>query len=132
MYLTTSAATLIAIKCHELNRAYCEAIGDTSQVSWANAPQWQKDSAINGVNYHADNIAKGIDITPEQSHINWLGEKIATGWKYGEVKDVEKKEHPCCIPYSELPLEQRVKDVLFKQCIVNELKDIMSNLTSNT
>ncbi len=34
---------------HETNRAYCETIGDFSQPSWGNAPDWQKDSAIGGV-----------------------------------------------------------------------------------
>ena len=131
MYLTNVQALSIAIKCHELNKAYCEAIGDNSQVSWANAEQWQRDSAINGVNYHADIIAKGIDVTPEQSHQNWFAEKERTGWKYGKVKDVVKKEHPCFVNYWELPLEQRIKDILFKQCVLNEVKEIQRKLTVN-
>jgi hypothetical protein len=92
---------------HEVNRAYCIAIGDTSQPPWENAPAWQRESAINGV--------KGAlaGATPEQSHESWLQEKAATGWKFGLVKDPEKKEHPCFVPYSLLPKEQRQKDVLF-------------------
>src|SRR5437879_1359495 len=39
----------VAKICHEANRAYCETIGDNSQPTWEKAPQWQKDSAINGV-----------------------------------------------------------------------------------
>ena len=27
----------------------------------------------------------------------------ADGWKYGPVKDPEKKEHPCFVPYDDLP-----------------------------
>jgi len=42
----------IAEVCHEVNRAYREALGDTSQVSWLEAPQWQRDSAIAGVKFH--------------------------------------------------------------------------------
>lgn len=34
----------IAQVAHEINKAYCEAIGDNSQVSWENAPERQKDS----------------------------------------------------------------------------------------
>ena len=49
----------------------------------------------------------------KQSHESWLAEKRATGWKYGPVKDPEKKEHPCCVPYAELPAAQQAKDRLF-------------------
>jgi hypothetical protein len=92
---------------HEANRAYCIAIGDTSQPSWDDAPQWQKDSAINGV----DGVLKGN--TPHESHVSWLAEKERTGWKYGPVKDPEKKEHPCFVAYDQLPPEQRQKDAVF-------------------
>jgi len=40
-------------------------------------------------------------------------DKLKDGWKHGPVKDPEKKEHPCLIPYDELPKEQQVKDHLF-------------------
>ena len=95
--------------CHEVNKAYCEAIGDHSQVSWNEAPEWQQDSAINGVIFHLNNP----DANPEDSHNNWWKQKIADGWQYGPVKDAEKKEHPCMVPYNELPIDQRVKDHLF-------------------
>lgn len=100
---------LIARVAHETNRAYCESIIDFSQIPWDGAPQWQKDSAINGVQFHIDNPEAGCS----GSHENWLKVKYAEGWKYGEVKDAEKKEHPCCVPYDELPAEQKVKDALF-------------------
>lgn len=99
----------IAEVAHETNKAYCETIGDDSQMHWDLAPTWQKDSAINGVNFHLNNP----DSQPQDSHENWLKEKYADGWKYGEVKDVGKKEHPCCVPYDKLPVKQRVKDSLF-------------------
>ena len=35
---------------HEMNRLFCEANGDTSQTIWVNAPAWQRESAIRGVN----------------------------------------------------------------------------------
>lgn len=108
----------IASIVHEANRALCEVLGDFTQYPWRNAEQWQKDSAVNGV----QGILDGTITTPEQSHESWLAEKAATGWKYGPVKDVPKKEHPCFVPYAELPPEQRKKDALFF-AIVNALKD---------
>jgi len=100
----------IAQVCHEANRAYCRTIGDESQPTWADAPQWQKDSVILGVRFALENPDAG----PSHSHESWLAEKEAAGWKYGPVKDAEKKEHPCFVPYDKLPLEQRRKDHLFQ------------------
>lgn len=108
---------IIARVCHEANRAYCQSIGDDSQVPWNDAPQWQKDSAIRGVLFHMTNP----DATPENSHESWLEEKRANGWTYGEVKDAEKKTHPCFRPYAELPQEQRSKDYIFR-AIVHAMK----------
>lgn len=104
----------IARVCHEVNRAYCASTGDTSQPPWEQAPEWARTSAMNGVRA----IQGGTVRTPEESHESWLAEKRATGWRYGPVKDQEKKEHPCFLPYSELPPEQRVKDHLFRAVVV--------------
>jgi len=93
---------------HQVNKVYCESTGDMSQPDWYSAPKWQRDSAIAGVEFH---LAEPR--TPEESHESWLAHKEADGWVYGDVKDPEKKEHPCMRPYSELPEEQRAKDHLF-------------------
>lgn len=103
----------IAIVCHEANRAYCKTIGDNSQKTWQDAPQWQKDSAIKGVEFCINNP----DAPPSANHESWLKEKEDTGWKYGSVKDTDKKEHPCFVPYDQLPTEQKKKDVLFKAIV---------------
>lgn len=95
--------------CHEANRAYCAAIGDHSQPAWDDAPEWQRDSARNGVVFHFENPDDG----PAGSHENWMKVKEADGWVYGPVKDPEAKTHPCMVPYSELPREQRLKDYIF-------------------
>lgn len=92
---------------HEINRAYCIALGDESQPPWESAPDWQKSSARNGV------VGALAGNTPEQSHESWLAEKRATGWTYGPFKDPGKKQHPCFVPYTELPAAQQKKDALF-------------------
>ena len=99
----------IAMVAHEINRAYCEATGDPSQVPWCEAPEWQRDSAIAGVRAALDNPS----MTPEDSHKGWMAHKKAEGWVYGPRKDPEKKQHPCMVPYDQLPEHQRVKDYLF-------------------
>lgn len=107
----------VAQVAHEINKAYCESIGDNSQNNWENSPEWQRNSAINGVKFHLSNP----NSKPSDSHESWLKQKEEEGWKYGEVKNPEKKEHPCFVPYEQLPVEQRSKDYLFKQ-VVESLK----------
>jgi hypothetical protein len=103
----------VAKVCHEANRAFCETLGDNSQPSWETAPEWQKDSARNGVKFHFAAIATGVEPSPSASHESWLKQKYTEGWKYGPVKDVDKKEHPCFMAYDKLPLDQRRKDYIF-------------------
>lgn len=99
----------VAQLCHEANRAYCAAMGDLSHLPWDQAPEWQRDSAMKGVQAHYSSGG----MTPEESHGAWLIEKQRTGWVYGMVKNPEKKEHPCMVPYVDLPVEQRAKDFIF-------------------
>lgn len=100
----------VARICHNVNRAYCQSLGDDSQPEWDAAPEWHRESLCKGVQFHYEHP----EATFEDSHNKWLEEKRAAGWKYGPVKDVEKKEHPCFMPYSELPDPQKTKDALFK------------------
>lgn len=104
---------MIAQVCHEANRAYCRIIGDYSQQPWDEAETWQRESALRGVGFALANP----DAPASAQHDAWLRDKETDGWKYGPVKDPEKKEHPCCVPYEELPVEQRKKDALFKAIV---------------
>lgn len=103
----------IARIAHETNKVYCESIGDNSQPSWQDAPDWQKQSALEGVEFHLASHARGVIPAPSASHDSWLEEKRRNGWKYGPVKDPDKKEHPCFVPFEELSLDQKLKDYLF-------------------
>lgn len=113
----------VAKICHEANRALCTGLGDFSQPTWEGAPEWQKQSAITGVQFNLDNP----DAPASASHDSWLEEKRKDGWKYGPIKLPDHKEHPCFIPYEGLPLDQQVKDHLFK-AIVAAVKPIISSM----
>jgi hypothetical protein len=108
----------IARAAHQINRAYCQALGDNSQLPWEEAPEWQKKSAIAGVEFYINHPTAN----PSASHDSWLRLKVADGWKYGPVKDAEKKEHPCCVEYHELPTEQKAKGYIFR-AVVHALSD---------
>ena len=103
----------IARICHETNRAYCVSIGDGSQKEWPEAEEWQRQSAIKGVEFAIANP----DAPASAQHDAWLKDKATDGWKYGAVKDPAKKEHPCFVQYRFLPMEQKIKDYLFKSVV---------------
>lgn len=112
MPLTDEEAAYIA---HEINRAYCAALGDHSQPPWKEAPEWQRESAIVG----QAKLRLRPGTTPGENHAEWRRHKVAEGWVYGDEKDAEKKTHPCIVPFGELPEAQRVKDYLF--CAVGRI-----------
>jgi len=99
----------IAMICHEANRAYCITIGDNSQPRWEDAPDWQRDSAIKGVEFRVNNPSASA----ASMHQSWLQEKHRDGWKYGAVKSAVEKKHPRFVSYSDLPAPQQKKDALF-------------------
>jgi hypothetical protein len=103
----------IAKVCHEVNRAYCAALGDLSQPSWGDAPDWQRSSACAGVEFHIANPCAG----PEASHESWFAQKVADGWVYGETKDPGAKTHPCMVAFDQLPREQQAKDFIFRSIV---------------
>ena len=104
----TDEQILAAAKAaHECNRAFCVATGDNSQVPWEWAEEWQKEASTNSVKA----VINGD--SPEQLHVTWCNKKHADKWKLGPVKDAVKKEHPCLVPYSDLPYQQKAKDHIY-------------------
>ncbi len=99
----------IARICHDANRAYCRTINDLSHEDWDNAPEWQKQSARDGVK----NILEGQVKSPEESHKSWCDGKLKDGWSFGKVKDETQKTHPSLLPWEEIAAEVRLKDYLF-------------------
>ena len=77
-------------------------------------------SILDGVYFVLDNH----NCTPEQQHNNWVHFKRADGWRYGLEKDFERKEHPCLVPYSELPEIQQRKDSVFRQTLDNFINEV--------
>lgn len=102
-------AVAIARVCHEANRAYALSLGDETVNRWDTAQQWQRDAAIEGVQYRIANPYA----SPAAQHEEWVKNREARGWTLGPVKDDVEKTHPCLVPYDQLPAEQKVKDSLF-------------------
>ena len=128
----------VAEACYEVNRILCESQGDMSQPRWVDAADWQVESVVDGVEY----IIANPLAHPCDSHENWLRLKTEEGWVYGEIKDTERKRHPCIVPYDQLPASQKLKDHLFTSIvktfitytvgeIVNEINDAKTDDVPN-
>lgn len=111
--MTEEQIIQIAKTCHEVNKTFCESIGDMSQKPWNESPEWQRKSSIDSVRFKIENP----NSTPEDLHKSWMDCKIKDGWRYGPVKNGETKEHPCIVEYSKLPKDQQTKDYLFSAVV---------------
>ena len=103
--------------CHNVNIIWCLENNDFTQKDWVNAEKWQRDSAIKGVEFRINNP----DLPHDAQHNSWMKDKVDDGWIYGEVKDFDKKTHPCIVPFNQLPEFQQKKDAIFC-AIVDALK----------
>lgn len=46
----------------------------------------------------------------ENVHEVWSAGRIADGWQYGEQRDDARKQHPCLVPYNQLPESEKEYD----------------------
>lgn len=104
----------IGAVCHAANLEYRLLMGEEGGPDWEHAPTWQRTSVVNGVMGYLNNP----NLTPQESHANWYREKADQGWKYGPVKNTDTKEHPCFLPYHQLPVFQQRKDALFRAIVL--------------
>lgn len=64
----------------------------------------------------AESISKNV-------HEVWSKNRMDEGWTYGPVRNDEKKETPCLVPYEELPEIEKAYD---RDTAFNTLKYIVS------
>lgn len=103
----------IAKVCHDANKSLCETQGDLSQLDFEVAPDWQRESAIKGVQFCLENP----NAPASANHDSWMAQKQKDGWAYGETKDAILKTHPCMVSFEHLPKGQQAKDLLFKNVV---------------
>jgi len=46
----------------------------------------------------------------ENTHEIWAQQRLSEGWRFGHARDDISKEHPCLVPYSELPENEKEYD----------------------
>lgn len=55
-------------------------------------------------------IRQLTEVLSKNAHEVWAQERMAQGWRYGQDRDDARKEHPCLVPYDELPESEKVFD----------------------
>ena len=50
------------------------------------------------------------ELLAKNTHDIWAVQRFAEGWKYGTERNDERKEHPCLVPYEDLPESEKEYD----------------------
>lgn len=64
-----------------------------------------------------------IELLARNNHDNWAKQRIDEGWTAGSRRDDEKKEHPCLVPYEDLPETEKNYD---RVSAIETIKAILS------
>ena len=104
----------MAMLCHEVERVYKVMGGSKELPMWDEASENERTDMIKRVEY----LVQHPSATPEQTHANWMIEKLHDDWKYGSKLDVEDKISPELKPYSELSEKIRAKNVFFHAVVI--------------
>lgn len=59
-------------------------------------------------------LSQGIleltELLAKNAHDIWALQRISDDWRYGDRRDDQKKEHPCLVPYEDLPESEKEYD----------------------
>lgn len=71
----------------------------------------------------SEDLLELTEYLARNTHDTWAEERYAQGWKYGHNRDDKKKEHPCLVPYDDLPESEKVFD---RRTALETLKTIVA------
>lgn len=57
-----------------------------------------------------EDVADLAETLAANAHEIWARQRIDDGWTYGPKRDDDKKEHPCLVPYDDLPESEKEYD----------------------
>lgn len=55
-------------------------------------------------------IEELTELLAKNAHDNWARQRMVEGWQYGPSRDDTRKEHPCLVPYEQLPDSEKEYD----------------------
>ncbi len=57
-----------------------------------------------------EDLVNLVEQLAEITHDNWVRQRLADGWRHGQRRDDLLKEHPCIVPYDDLPESEKEYD----------------------
>jgi hypothetical protein len=57
-----------------------------------------------------DDLLELTELLARNTHAVWARQRLADGWRYGLTRDDRRREHPCLVPYEELPESEKDYD----------------------
>ena len=57
-------------------------------------------------------ILELTELLAKNAHEIWSRQRLQDGWRFGPHRDDSRKEHPCLVPYDELPDSEKQYDRL--------------------
>ncbi len=68
-------------------------------------------------------IVELTEMLARNSHDVWAKQRLSEGWRFGPRRDDQAKEHPCLVPYEQLPESEKQYD---RNTAMQTLKAIMA------
>ena len=50
------------------------------------------------------------ELLARNTHDNWARQRLSEGWRYGPERNDARQEHPCLVPYEQLPEAEKEYD----------------------
>lgn len=57
-------------------------------------------------------------------HNAWMDARRADGWTYGPKRNDELKQHPCLVPYDDLPESEKAYDYITAEAVMAKLNEM--------
>lgn len=58
----------------------------------------------------SDDLNQLSETLAANAHDVWAAQRLREGWQYGPVRDDELMQHPCLVPYGQLPEAEKAYD----------------------
>jgi ryanodine receptor 2 len=58
----------------------------------------------------SDDLKQLSEALAANAHDVWAAQRLREGWQYGPVRDDGLLQHPCLVPYDQLPEAEKVYD----------------------
>lgn len=111
-----------------VNPVYCSHSDEEKGIStggYQPAPLDTRDVVLDaGLRELLESLAK-------QAHEAWAQMRLAEGWRFGPRRDEQRKEHPCLVPYEDLPESEKDVDRATAEQILKSMIALGYRVTKN-